>query len=689
MPGTAAHAAEVLVVDDDAAMAGTVVEILGLRGITAAAVTSATAAITRQRELHPAVVVCDQRLPDMTGLVLCAAIRAIDPDVTLILLTGHASLDSAIAAVGQIDQYLTKPAAPEEVVRSVIAGTQRTAQRRAERQEAEAAATRLAAIIESTHDAVIAMTLDGTITDWNRGAEHIYGYRAEEVIGQPASLLIPPGRPDDITEILNNIRIGQHVEHFETIRMRKDASIVHVSRTVSPIHDATGQVIGASSIARDITDRLAAEQLRRQLEAELRKQALHDPLTGLPNRALFVERAQHALDRRASRPLVACFLDLDDFKDVNDTYGHGAGDDLLRVIGRRLTDCLRPEDTVARFGGDEFAILLEDADLPTGLAIVDRIHASMGLPVRLGDTDVVIHTSVGLALSDGRHSTPDQLLAEADAAMYAAKARGSNGVEVFDPAMRIASELRSRTRIEIDDALTGEEFRLHYQPIVDLRTEAHIGVEALIRWEHPDRGLLNPVDFIEYAEASGQITAIDKWVLNTACGAMAERTGGAHISVNVSARQLQQPELVEVVAAALQSSHLPPDRLILEITETATVADLDRALVQIEALKALGLGVALDDFGTGYSSLSYLRKFPVDYLKIDRSFVRGIEGNDEDKAIVRGLIDIAHALGLNAIAEGIEDSAQRDILAGLGCDLGQGYLWTRPVPLAALPAAHS
>jgi PAS domain S-box-containing protein len=262
----AVSSVEVLVVDDDAAMAGSIVEILGLRGITAAAVTSATAAITGERELSPAVVVCDQRLPDMTGLDLCAAIRAIDPDVTLILLTGHASLDSAIAAVGQIDQYLTKPAPPDELIRSVEAGTRKTARRRAERRDAEQAATRLAAIIEGTDDAVIAMTLDGTITGWNRGAEHIYGYPAAAAIGQPAAILVPPEHPNDLTEILTSIRDGHHVEHFETIRMRSDTTLLHVSLTVSPIHDASHHVIGASSIARDITDRLAAEELRQQLE---------------------------------------------------------------------------------------------------------------------------------------------------------------------------------------------------------------------------------------------------------------------------------------------------------------------------------------------------------------------------------------------------------------------------------------
>jgi PAS domain S-box-containing protein len=276
-PGTAAAADptpfDVLVVDDDAAMAGSVVEILGLRGIPAVAVVTASAAIVHERDHRPAVVVCDQRLPDMSGLDLCEAIRAIDPDVSLILLTGHASLDTAIAAVGQIDVYLTKPAPPDALVEAVITGARRSAQRRADRRDAEEAALRLAAIIEGTDDAVIAMTLDGTITGWNRGAEQIYGYPAEHAIGRPAAMLIPPEQPDDLVNLLASIRGGGHVEHFETIRVRADGSQLHVSLTFSPIHDAAGIVVGASSIARDITDRLAADELRQQLEGAAGRQS--------------------------------------------------------------------------------------------------------------------------------------------------------------------------------------------------------------------------------------------------------------------------------------------------------------------------------------------------------------------------------------------------------------------------------
>ncbi|MBV9873050.1 MAG: EAL domain-containing protein [Frankiaceae bacterium] len=550
---------DALVVDDDPDMAGSIVEILQMHGMRAAAVTSATAAITSQRQLRPTVMVCDQRLPDMSGLDLCAAIRAIDPDVSLILLTGHASLDSAIAAVGHIDQYLVKPVAPAELVTAVQAGTERSAQRQA--------------------------------------------------------------------------------------------------------------------------DRAAAERMKQELEAQLRQQALHDSLTGLPNRTLFVQRAQHALDRRDRGPVVVCFLDLDDFKDVNDTYGHGAGDDLLCVVASRLRTCLRPADTVARFGGDEFAILLEDTDLVGALIIADRVRAATSLPVSIGDSEVMVRVSVGLAPCLDGSATPERLLAEADAAMYAAKSAGTQGVAVFEPSMRQASEARTRMRADIAQALANRDFRIEYQPIIGLGSDEIVGCEALIRWQHAQRGLLAPSEFIEHAEVSGQIAAIGEWVLRTACQEICERAGDGLLSVNLSGRQLQQADIVELVASALDESRLPPERLILEITETATVADTDLVITQLAAMKELGVRFALDDFGTGYASLRHLRRFPVSFLKIDRSFVRAITVSSADLAIVRGVIDIAHGLGLVAIAEGVEADEQRDLLKEIGCDMAQGFLWA-PDPVA-------
>jgi diguanylate cyclase (GGDEF)-like protein len=557
---SASRGVQVLVVDDDPDMAGTLVEILTGRGLSAVGVTSAGAAIVRERELHPSVVICDQRLPDMSGLDLCAAIRAFDSDVSLILLTGYASLDTAIAAVGQIDQYLTKPVPVDELIESVQAGVSRTDQR--------------------------------------------------------------------------------------------------------------------------IRERIAAEELRVHLEAELRRQASHDTLTGLANRSLFAERADHALKRRGLTELVVCFFDLDDFKDVNDSFGHGAGDELLRLISKRLRDCVRPADTVARFGGDEFAVLLEDTQLAEALDVIDRLYASVSYPLRLGDEEVLLHLSVGMTTLGGREDmTAEDLLAEADAAMYAAKARGKNRYEIFEPTMRSASELRSQLRIELGDALSSGEFELYYQPLVDLTTGKWRGVEALARWPHPDHGLLEPGDFVDIAEAKGLVVELDRWALAAGCKAVAS-TPELTITVNVSGRSVRHHDFGEMVQSALRESGLDGSRLVVDIADLAR--DPERARAQIRSVQALGVAVSLDEFTGDIPSLRRLRTLDLAYLKIDHMLVSDLATGKGAATIAGALIDIAHELGMRAVAMGVETDEQRAMLTALDCDLGQGYLWARPAPIEDL-----
>jgi diguanylate cyclase (GGDEF)-like protein len=406
------------------------------------------------------------------------------------------------------------------------------------------------------------------------------------------------------------------------------------------------------------------------------------------NRRLYQERLEEASQRAVARGsrFVVCFLDLDDFKAVNDAHGHEAGDRLLRAIGARLTDVVRPGDTVARFGGDEFALLLEDTSLAAAERVVERLLGSLSVPVNIGTAHVVVHASAGLSASTEGDRSHEVLLAEADSAMYEAKTRGGNSYEIFHPQMRAAAEVRSRVRTDLDAALVNDEFYLHYQPIVDLRTDERLGIEALIRWMHPEWGVLRPADFIDHAELSGQIGPIGEWALRAACAATVSLPHEVYTSVNISARQLRLPRLAEVVEHALVTSGLPSERLVLEITETATVSELSGAIARLRELKALGVAIALDDFGTGYSPLTHLRSFPVDIVKIDRSFVRDLEHSAEDRSIISGIIDIARDLGLRTIAEGIETTSQRDIMRELGCDAGQGYLWTEPVPLQSLEA---
>jgi len=539
----------------------------------------------------------------------------------------------------------------------------------------EGTEARFRAIGQNSSDVLTLVDRSGVVTYQSSAASRVFALPAVGLVGRP---ILEWVHADD--RPLFNEALEAAVRHghcrVESRLLQSDGTFRYAETSVTDLlEDPAVDALVLNT--HDVTE-------RRRLEDELRQRALSDELTGLPNRVLFLERTRHALSRRDAQPLVACFLDLDDFKAVNDAHGHGAGDQLLRSIGTRLSESVRPGDTVARLGGDEFAILLEDTDLGTAVGVVERLLEAVGAPVNLGDVELVIHASIGLAESAAWHGDAESLLAEADAAMYAAKARGSNCYEVFRTEMRVAAESRSRVRMDLEVALGQDEFWLHYQPIVDLRTGDRLGVEALIRWMHPDRGLLEPADFIDHAETTGQIGPIGEWALRTACHATAQLPPDVYTSVNISARQLRLPRLAEVVAHALESSGLPAHRLVLEITETATVSDLSGAAARLAELKALGLQIALDDFGTGYSPLTQLRSFPVDILKIDRSFVRNVVHSDEDRAIVRGVIQIAHRLGLRTVAEGIEQPRQLDIMRDLGCDSGQGYLWTKPVPLEDL-----
>jgi diguanylate cyclase (GGDEF)-like protein len=439
---------------------------------------------------------------------------------------------------------------------------------------------------------------------------------------------------------------------------------------------------------------------------QLTRQAFQDALTGLPNRALFMDRLAHALARteRRAQHVAVLFLDLDRFKVVNDSLGHAMGDQVLIESSGRLRDCVRPEDTVARLGGDEFAILLEDLDGPeAAISVAQRVTESLEKPFPLEGREVFVTMSVGVALNTRRPITPEELLRDADLAMYRAKGKGKNRYEVFDPATSVPAIDRLDLELDMRGALLRGEFVLHYQPVVHLGSGRIIEVEALARWQHRERGLLPPEEFIALMEETGLIVPVGTWVLREACRQLTEWTAQFHhqppltMSVNLSARQLQDPGLVAAVADALAESHVDPACLKLEITESVVMQDAPSTLETLHALKALGIQLAIDDFGTGYSSLGYLKRFPVDTLKIDRSFVQGVALNAEDTAIVRAVISVAKSLNLSVTAEGIENDAQLVQLQELGCDRGQGYLFARPLapgrlrealssfPVAALP----
>jgi len=439
-------------------------------------------------------------------------------------------------------------------------------------------------------------------------------------------------------------------------------------------------------------------QFPKRLE-QLTKQAFRDPLTNLPNRALFMDRLTHGLTRaqRRHEHLAVLFLDLDRFKIVNDTLGHAVGDQLLVEVSRRLTSALRPGDTVARLGGDEFGILLEDvADAETAEAVAVRVEESLGKPYRFEGREVFVTASIGIALSSAKLGLPEEILRDADLAMYHAKAKGKARHEVFDGSMSAPALDRMDLEMDLRSAISRHEFRLHYQPILRLDTGKITEVEALIRWQHEKRGLLQPDEFIGLTEETGLIVPIGQWVLSEACKQARvwqveyPTTPPLVMSVNLSAKQFQNPKLVEEITQALDESGLAPSCLKLEITESTVMQDAPVTLTKLNELKELGVRLAIDDFGTGYSSLGYLRRFPVDTLKIDRSFVKGLSADGGDSAIVRAVVTVAKSLNMDVTAEGVETEGQLAELRALGCDRWQGFLFARPVspervaPLLAL-----
>ena len=423
----------------------------------------------------------------------------------------------------------------------------------------------------------------------------------------------------------------------------------------------------------------------------LAHRVLHDPLTDLPNRTLFLDRLALALARlrRHQTGIAVLFIDLDNFKVVNDSLGHGAGDRLLVELGGRLREAIRPSDTIARFGGDEFVVLCEDIDeARDAVAVGERVVAAASLPFTLDGREMFVSASVGVALTVDCESTPETLLRDADAAMYRAKERGRGRVEVFDEALRA----RIMERLDLENglrrALQRDELRVYYQPEVSLSQGRMVAVEALVRWEHPERGLLRPNEFVPIAEETGLIVEIGEWVLNEACNQIADwRRSGVDIdvAVNVSARQLIQPEIVDVVRGALERSGLPAHALCLEITESAVMRDPEAALATLTLVKELGVKVALDDFGVGFSSLAQLKEMlPLHALKVDRSFISGIADDERNSAIVAAVVMMATTLGLTAIAEGVETEAQAVQARALGCDVSQGFFFTAPEPAAAI-----
>ncbi|MET3806025.1 diguanylate cyclase (GGDEF)-like protein/PAS domain S-box-containing protein [Nakamurella sp. UYEF19] len=534
---------------------------------------------------------------------------------------------------------------------------------------------RLAELIHSSSDLVAVCTPDATITYVSPSAQSLLGVGPADLIDTRWTDFVHPDDRVSFGHQLSAPAAGCEAD-LRVRLVRPDGPVLHVEGTVANM--TTSETIGGLVVTvRDISGRV-------QLEAQLAEHAFHDPLTGLHNRRLLADRLDHALTIRAddASPLAVLFCDLDDFKNINDRLGHRVGDLVLIEVGRRIAAILRVEDTAARLGGDEFAILLERTDPFRAGLVAHRMQESFNAPFLVKGEHLRVGVSIGIAPGVPGESTGEEVLRNADVAMYLAKDRGKGGVATYEPHLHIEAVQRLELRADLFAALINDELVLHYQPTVDMDTGMLVGFEALVRWQHPEHGLLSPARFIPLAEESGLIVRLGRWVLMEACRAAAlmqvDGTGPC-MAVNVAAGQLVSDSFLVEVSDALIASGLPPDRLILEITESVVVQDLDNVIGRLRRLQKLGVRIAIDDFGTGYSSLSYLNRLPLDILKVDKSFVDGVTERGQAASVTAAIIAMSRTMNLDTVAEGVEHAEQAVWLIEAGCSHAQGYLWSPPV----------
>ena len=562
-----------------------------------------------------------------------------------------------------------------------VASAVNTMQRELARSHAELIATnqRLETIIQSSPLAIYTRDASGRVTSWNPAAERMFGWHASEVLGQalPAGAEENGTKPDDLRD---RALAGEVIVEEEAHRKRRDGSPIVISSTMAPLRAPSGEVHGYLTIAADITERRAAEQ-----QAEFL--AYHDSLTRLPNRPLAEDRMRQviAFAERTGTKAALLLLDLDNFKSVNESLGHAVGDAVLRKVAERIVECLRDEDTICRPGGDEFLMVLQGLkDAEAAAPVIGRIVERMRDPIRAGDTELSMSVSIGIAIYPDDGKDFDALLKKADIAMYRAKDAGRNTYRFYDEGMNIEVIEHLALRNGLRRALERGEFVLHYQPQVDLGRGTVVAAEALIRWMHPEHGTILPARFIPFAEQDWEIVAIGEWVIREVCsqGARWRRAGlpGLPIAVNLSAAQFKRGNVEQLVLGALQDSGFDASLLELELTESVLAQNVDNILATVKRLKVLGVKLAIDDFGTGYSSLSYLKRFHVDKLKIDQSFIRDLATDPNDAAIVRAIIQMARSLNLRTVAEGVEDERILGYLRDFQCDEAQGYFFARPMP---------
>lgn len=703
-----AKKANILVVDDNPGKRLALVSVLESLNQNCVTAGSGVDALRCLLDQEFAVILLDVQMPDMDGFETARLIRSRlrSERTPIIFVTAYVRGEMDMLegySLGAVD-FIFTPIVPEilrakvsvfvELSRQIQAIKQheehlerlvelRTAALTAEiaeRKQAEVSIRKLSSAMEKVADSIFITDSNGVIEYVNSAFVTVTGFERDEAVGK-SPRIIKSGSHDEkfYTQIWEALLRGE-VYRNVIVNRRKDGRLYHEAVTITPLTDPLGKVTHFISSGKDMSESIQAQERLHHL-------AHHDALTGLPNRMLFVERLKHALQRanRRKRAVAVMFLDMDRFKMVNDTLGHEAGDRLLQAMAARLLACVREGDTIARFGGDEFAGLLNDIASPEDVApIVGKFLEALAPPFLIDGHELFVGGSIGVSLYPDDGADPQTLMKNADTAMYCAKQRGGNSSEFYYAGMNENALARLGLETALRHALDRQEFIVCYQPQIDLTNGKVAGFEALLRWERPDIGPVCPKEFIPVLEETGLIVPVGEWMLRTACEQhRAWRAAGLpplRMAVNISSRQFEAGDLTETLQRVMQDAAMPAEFLELEITESMLMQNAAQDMESLQALNAIGMRFAIDDFGTGYSSLIYLKRFPIDILKIDKAFVSDITDNGDDAAIVRAIITMAHSLGIQALAEGVETLEQVEFLRQQGCDLAQGYYFSPPLP---------
>ena len=697
----AMRADRVLIVDDEPRIREAYGTLLAADGREIITCGTGAEAIDKLDGLDVDVLVLDLNLPDMHGTEIMSWMNAQRLTAAVVVFSADEAIDSAILALRQgACEFIRKHADPEELLRTVDKALSR---RRLEREHALMSARleqseRLHRfLVEHSPDIIYTLDPNSKFVFINQRVETLLGFDRDDLIGRHYSVIVHPADLEQARYAFAERRVGERATSNHEIRLRcRDLDVRSFeTRTIVAILSSQGiynhdedqeasRFLGTAGVLRDITERKRAEET-------ISFQAYHDLLTGLPNRVLFRDRLELAVSqakRRGDR-VGLMYLDLDRFKLVNDTYGHIEGDELLKGFARRVRECLRAGDTMSRQGGDEFTVLLPDiSNVESITCIAEKIVAALKPPFTVGGRDFRMTASIGLAVFPEDGDAPDTLLRNADIAMYQIKGRGKNGFIRYTPEMSRNHVERVDLDNELRAALTNEEFVLHYQPQIDTLTGAVAGVEALIRWKHPERGLVGPNNFIPLAEEGGLIFALSDWVIGEACRQLAawqaEGVGALRVAINLSPLEFKRADIVERILGPIRDHGLEPRNIEIEITENLLMDDAECIISKVAELRRHGLHISIDDFGTRYSSLNYLRRFPVSMVKIDQSFVRDLDGGERASPVISAIVGIARGFGLGVLAEGVETEFQFAALRDQACPVMQGFFFSPPLPPDAL-----